>query len=69
LFRIQNGKAPENIEVDYPDTERVRSEALRLAGESIQEMSFLDNSDWSLKVTDAAGEVVISVTVTLTAGS
>jgi hypothetical protein len=67
LLRIHDGNCSDDIEMRYASDQHMRSDALRLAGESIQDMGFQspNNAGWSLSVTDESDEVVFSLTVTL----
>jgi hypothetical protein len=68
VFRIHDGNGSEDVEMNYASAKQVRSEALRLAGESIHDMTFQtpNNAGWSLNVTDESDQVVFSLSVTLT---
>ncbi len=68
LFRIHDGNSSDDVEMNYASAQHMRSEALRLAGESIQDMQFQkpNNTGWSLSVTDESDEVVFSLSVTMT---
>jgi hypothetical protein len=68
LFRIQDGDSSDDVEMNYASSQHMRSDALRLAGESIQDRGFQEpnNSSWSLSVTDESDKVVFSLSVTMT---
>jgi hypothetical protein len=71
FFRIQEGDSSDDVQMDYSSAEHMRTEALRLAGESIQDMRFdaMKDRGWSLSVTDESEQVVFSLTVALTEGT
>jgi uncharacterized protein DUF6894 len=67
FFRIHDNGS-DDVEMNYSSAQNMRSDALRLAGESIQDMRFQtpNNAGWSLNVTDESDQVVFSLSVTLT---